>query len=97
MVYEERNISPLMQSSKESEHKLLCKIDTIKKEYQPTIKFLNKNFDKLLACFYPMSTQVLNRTFVELKGIDEKSVLTVTPTKFTVEFKDEFANINILR
>lgn len=86
-----------MQDSEKLAYQQLCKIDTTKKESQSTIIFLNKYFDKLLTCFYPMSTQVHNKTLVELKGIDERSTLTITPTKFTVDFKDEFANINVLR
>ena len=97
LVYEERNISPFMQDSEVSEYKSLCRIDAIKEEHQSTEKFLNQHFAKLLTCFYPMSTQVINKTLVELKGMDESSVLTITPTRFTVDFKDEFANINILR
>lgn len=86
-----------MQDSEVSEYKSLCRIDAIKEEHQSTEKFLNQHFAKLLTCFYPMSTQVINKTLVELKGMDESSVLTITPTRFTVDFKDEFANINILR
>lgn len=86
-----------MQDSDLTEYKFLCKIDAIRKEYQSTTHFLNQHFAKLLTCFYPMSTQVINKTLVELKGMDESSVLTITPTRFTVDFKDEFANINILR
>lgn len=86
-----------MQESEKLAYKFLCKIDTSKKENQSTIVFLNKYFDELLPCFYPMSTKVHNKTFVELKGMVERSILIVTPTKFTVDFKDEFANINVLR
>lgn len=86
-----------MHNSNISEYKSLCKIDAIKTKYQSIEHFLNQNFDKLLFCFYPMSTQVINKTLVESKGMDERSILTITPTKFTVDFKDEFANIIILR
>jgi len=86
-----------MQDSDKLAYKLLCKIDTTNKEKQSKIIFLNKYFDQLLTCFYPMSTQIHNKTLVELKGMDERSTLTVTPTKFTVDFKDEFANISVLR
>ncbi|WP_024954727.1 hypothetical protein [Sulfurospirillum arcachonense] len=97
IVYEERNISPLMLDSKNDKYKFLCKIDTQKKQYQSTLHFLNENFNKLLPCFYPMSTQVISRTLIETKGVLDRSVLTITPTQFTVDFKDQFANISVLR
>ena len=96
IVYEERNISPSMQLSFNDEYNFLCKIKTTKKKFQSTKHFLDEHFDKLLTCFYPMSTQVFDKTLVELKGVDENSVLVVIPIKFTVDFKDEFANISVL-
>lgn len=86
-----------MHDSQINTYKQQCKIDFAKKDSQLTIDFLNEHFDHLIACFYPMSTQVHNKTLFELEGMSEKSILTVTPTKFTVDFKDEFANINVLR
>ncbi len=86
-----------MLVSSPDKYKLLCKINTPKKKHQSTSHFLNEQFDQLLTCFYPMSTQVFNKTLVELKGVDESIILTIIPTKFTVDFKDEFANINVLR
>jgi len=97
IVYEEKNISPLMQDYKLSKFKSVCKINVTKKDHQSTIDFLNINFNNILICFYPMASQVINKTFVGLKALDERSVLTINPVKFTVDFKDEFANINILR
>jgi len=79
------------------EYKSLCQLDIKKKQYQSTTHFLNENFDKLLKCFYPMSTKVTNYTLIETKGVIERTVLTIIPTKFTVDFKDDFANINVLR
>jgi len=73
-----------------------CRVKTVKHQYESTIHYLNRNFNKLIPCFYPYGTKIVNRTYLELKGIDERSVLTIPPIKFTVDFKDQFANINIL-
>ena len=97
IVYEEKNISPQMQSVNKKKYKHFCKINSLKKQYQSTQHYLNENFDKLLICFYPMNTQVVNYTLIETKGVIERTVLTIIPTKFTVDFKDDFANINIIK
>ena len=97
IVYEERNISPLMQVVNTNEYKLLCRLDISKKQYQSTYDFLNENFNKLLPCFQPMSTKVINYTLVETKGMMERTVLIIVPTKFTVDFKDDFANIKTIK
>jgi len=94
LVFEERNISPQMQSVDADKYKFFCKVNVKKEQYESTQHYLNKNFDKLLDCFYPMSTKVTNYTLVEMRGIIERTVFTIIPTKFTVDFKDDFANIN---
>ena len=86
-----------MQTIDAKKYKFFCKIDVKKKNTQSIEHFLNENFDKLLDCFYPMSSKVTNYTLIETKGMLERTVLTIIPTKFTVDFKDDFANINILR
>lgn len=86
-----------MQIVDKPEHKLLCQLNVVKKQYQSTEHFLNEHFNKLLECFYPMSTQIINHTLVETKGVIETTVLTIIPTKFTVDFKDQFANIKAIK
>jgi hypothetical protein len=97
VVFEERNISPQMQTVDANDYKFFCKLDIKKKQYESTQHFLNRNFDKLLDCFYPMSSKVVNHTLIETKGVIERTVLTITPTKFTVDFKDDFANIKTIK
>ena len=97
IVYEERNISPLMQSADMKEYKYLCQLNIKKKQYQSTEHFLNENFERVLECFYHMNTKVVNHTLVETKGVIERTVLTIIPTKFTVDFKDDFANIKTIK
>lgn len=71
----------------------LCKLDIPKKEHQSTQQYLNKHFEELLSCFYPMRTQVYDKTLVELNGVAENNVFTILPTQFTVDFKGKFAII----
>ena len=97
IVYEERNISPLMQSVDMKEYKYLCQLNIKKKQHQSTEHFLNENFERVLECFYHMNTKVVNHTLVETKGLIERTVLTIIPTKFTVDFKDDFANIKTIK
>ncbi len=75
----------------------MCKLDIVKKQYQSKEHFLNENFGKLLECFYPMSTKITNHTLIETKGVIDRTVLTIIPTKFTVDFKDDFANIKTIK
>jgi hypothetical protein len=96
MVYEEKNISPLMLKT-DAKIASTCRVKIKKKSNQATLEFLNKNFNKILPCFYPYSSKIQNKTLVELKGVKDKSVLTILPIQFTVDFKDQFANIFILK
>jgi len=86
-----------MQSVDLKEYNSLCQLKIKKKQFQSTEHFLNENFDKVLECFYSMSTTVVNHTLVETKGVIERTVLTIIPTKFTVVFKDDFANIKTIK
>lgn len=86
-----------MQSVDATQYTHLCQVDILKKQYQSTQHYLNENFDKILSCFYHMNTQVVNHTLIETKGVIERTVLTITPTKFTVDFKDDFANIKTIK
>ncbi len=97
IIFEERNISPQMQEVNPKDYKYLCKIDTPKKKYQTTEQYLNENFDKLLTCFYSMKTKISNFTLIRTGWISERTLLTVVPIKFTVDFKDDFANIRTIK
>jgi len=97
VVFEERNISPQMQIVDTKKYTKLCRLDIAKKQHQSTQHFLNESFDTLLECFYPMKSIVVNHTLVELNGMIERTALTIIPTKFTVDFKDDFANIKAIK
>lgn len=97
MTSEERNISPVMLYDRGLQKVFLCKIQNTKLAYQTKQEFLNASFDMLLDCFYVSNSRVAFYSDVETKGILEENELTILPTKFTVDFKDEFANIYLLR
>jgi len=97
IVYEERNISPLMNIVTQREKTFLCNVDIKRKKYESTSHYLNENFNKILPCFYPMSTKITNKTLIELKGVFERTELIIVPVKFTVDFNDQFAIINLLK
>jgi len=86
-----------MQTVDVTEYNSLCQLGVKKKQYQSTSHYLNENFDDVLECFYSMSTKVVNYTLIETKGMIERTVLTIIPTKFTVDFKDDFANIKTIK
>lgn len=97
IVYEERNISPFMKAVDAKQYKLLCRLDIAKKQSNSTEHFLNENFNRLLSCFYSMNSHVVSYTLVETKGVMERIVFIIAPTKFTVDFKDDFANIKVIK
>jgi hypothetical protein len=75
----------------------LCKVKEKKEKKETTYHYLNRNFNKILPCFYPMTTKITNKTLVELKGIIERTEFIIVPTEFTVDFNDQFANISLLK
>jgi predicted transglutaminase-like cysteine proteinase len=97
MTSEERNISPSMVYKKNEKREFLCKIKAVKTTEETPQDFLNAHYEKLLECFYVSNSRVNSYSDFELKGMLEQSELTILPIKFTVDFKDEFANIYLLR
>lgn len=96
VIYEQRYLSPHMTPLQEKLKKVICKTNIKKNTTQSTLKLLNENFDELLHCFYPMNAKVLNRTLVENSAVLELTDMNIRPIEFTVDFKDQFANITII-
>lgn len=96
VIYEERNISPLMTDTNAFSAKYLCQVQIKKDKFQSSKHYLNTHFARILECFYPFSSKVTNQTLIELQGIKETSELIISPLRFTVEFNDQFANISLL-
>ena len=95
-IYEERNITPLMLPSV-GENIFLCSVDLT--GYDKTSKhlFLKKNFDKILPCFYTLKSHLTSWNENRLQGGFDRIELIIEPTRFTVDFKDEFATISTIR
>lgn len=97
VVYEQKNVSAVMQVADSSDYRFLCSLDASKKSTLPTQQYLNKNFAQLLGCFYPMSAKVENYTIIKIDGVLERTVVTIAPVRFTVDFKDDFATIEVIK
>jgi hypothetical protein len=97
MTNEERNISPLMVYDENSKREFLCKIYKKKSLKDSTHSYLISNYEELLDCFYSSNSRLTSNLQSELKGMLAQSELTILPVKFTVDFKDDFANIYLLR
>ena len=96
LICEQKNIAPLVvpYSGKIAS---ACKVKVSKKRYNSTLTRLNKNFFKILPCFYGVGSQITSQSTSALKDVDDVVELIIVPTRFIVDFKDDFANITILK
>jgi flagellar motility protein FlgQ len=90
---QQRNISPVMVYKKNDGKKFLCRFFAKKTKEQSTYSFLKQHISKLIDCFYNTDVKVVSYTQSKLKSIQDSNELIIIPVKFTVDFKDEFANI----
>ncbi len=44
-----------------------------------------------------MSAKVENYTIIKIDGVLERTVVTIAPVRFTVDFKDDFATIEVIK
>ncbi len=96
LIYEEKDIAPLTvpyQGSISSN----CKVKISPKKYNSTLARLNKNFFKILPCFYGVGSKITSQSISTLNAINDTVELIIIPTRFIVDFKDDFANISILK
>ena len=96
LIYEEKNISPLtipFDGKKSS----TCRVQIKKSNHNSSLKCLNNNFYKILPCFYSSSAKVTSQSQTTLDGVRDEVELVIVPTRFIVDFKDDFANITILK
>ncbi len=96
ITYEEKNISPhMIEGNFKKLSTCVVKINNAKSD--SNLHLLNKNFNKILPCFYPYGSRILSKTDSFIGGIEDINELVIPPTKFTVDFKDQFANITIVK
>lgn len=96
LIYEEKNISPLtipFNGKKSS----TCRVKIKNSTHFSTLKQLNDNFFKILPCFYRSASKVTSQSQNTLDGMRDEVELIIVPTRFIVDFKDDFANIIILK
>ncbi len=96
LIFEQKNISPLSipYIGKKS---FTCKVKISSEKYSSKLDKLNKNFYKILPCFYRVGAKVTSQSETTLKNIKDTIELIIVPTRFIVDFKDDFANISVLK
>lgn len=95
-IFEEKNIVPAMTFVSEGEQQL-CTVELNQDTTLSQVEFLKKHFDTILPCFYSFSTHVLANHDSNSNAYKDRVELVITPVRFTVVFKDEFATINAFR
>ena len=94
LVYEEKNIASVMQNNEQNLPTKKCQLP-LKYDFKSSKEgFLKNHFDLLLGCFYPQRTHMLSWGEHHAHIARDRVEFIVLPTRFTVDFKDEFATIN---
>ena len=73
-----------------------CKLKIKKDKNVSVLEVLNRNFYKILPCFYKVAVKVTAMSTNTLYNLKDEAEMIITPTRFIVEFKDDFANITVL-
>ncbi|WP_331775368.1 hypothetical protein [Sulfurospirillum sp. 1612] len=96
LVEEEKNISPLVvpYNGKISRK---CHVPIHTHIGETNLQKLNKNFDNILPCFYQSDTIVTSRSVISKNKSYDIVEVVIAPIRFIVDFKDDFANISILK
>jgi len=97
IISEEKNLVPSMVNSAEKFSRELCTLELQNDFKTSNVLFLQKHFDDLLPCFYPLSSHMLSWNTQNNFKHDDRVELVIEPVRFTVVFKDEFATINTFR
>ncbi len=96
VVYEQKNITPVMVPY-EGKVQKLCTLQLANTQNLPKEQFLRQHFHDILPCFYPLSSHLLSWNEQHLKQGNDRIELIIEPVRFTVDFKDESATINVIR
>ncbi len=95
LIYEEKNISPLM-IEKDFEKSFTCKVKLKNLSSETALERLNDNFYDILPCFYRVAVKVTSQSENSIYNQNDTTEMIITPTRFIVDFKDDFANITVL-
>jgi len=96
LIYEEKNISPLTNPYI-GNISSTCRVKISRQKNSSTLDILNQNFYKILPCFYSGKARVLSQTKSSIYSLKDEVELKIEPVRFIVDFKDDFANITILK
>lgn len=86
-------ISKAMILTKSSSN-FVCKIQDSIKNGETSYQFLNRHKDELFTCFSASKIHIKDKSKLEDKNFYSNLILTVSPIRFEVEFKPDFAIIN---
>ncbi|MDD2383147.1 MAG: hypothetical protein PHN18_03065 [Sulfurospirillaceae bacterium] len=96
VVFEEKNISPIMVPNP-AKTQFICTIALKEDKKFSTVELLKKHFDTLIPCFYSSKSHLISWDERSLKTSNDRIEMVIEPTYFTVEFKEEFATIRAIR
>lgn len=96
MVFEEKNISPVMVQD-DRKMDFFCSIPLKKEKNTSTLKLLQQHFDTLLPCFYGSYSHFIAWDERNLRVSNDRVEVIIEPIYFTVDFKEDFATIRAIR
>ena len=92
---QEFSISPLMVPL-HVKGESLCTLTVKREKDESTKAYLFRNENELFECFLKENVHVYDDVFQSRYLAQTTTHIKVLPVRFTVEFKDEFANISLL-
>lgn len=98
ITYQEFSLSPLMvqEGFWKNPQKTFCKIHQKKLDNQTTYDYLLSVNSALLECFTTKDVKVYGYDDYKQKLMDTNTIFFIHPIRFTVDFKEDFANIYLL-
>lgn len=96
VVHEEKNISPAMVASTKKPT-IACAIPLKRTPNLTTLDVLTQQFDSLLPCFYTAKSHIVAWDEQRDNVSHDRVEIIIQPVHFTVDFKEEFATIGIIR
>ena len=92
---QELSLSPLMVPL-ENSLKYVCQIKQKKEKNETAFTYLTRHKEALFECLLGEKVYLYDDTIQSMLLAQTTTHLKVLPARFTVEFKDEFANISLL-
>lgn len=98
VTHQEFSLSPLMiqKNSWDNTQKSFCKINKKKLESETAYNYLLASNSSLLECFLGKEIRVYGYDNYKQKLADTNTHFFIRPIRFTVDFKEDFANIYLL-